>query len=190
KVGRRTRRDRGKRMDQRPLGQRGVEGRINDGVKRIGFALPALHSPAFTRNFHRQPVKIGAKRDLAGQTAGRGHARGQIEHVFLVGAGGFEARKPVGRNEHMTRRTGHLPLAGALKRHARRLRHFKQALTGAGLRLDTLPPCCDELHLDHYVSTPIRLWRSPAIGHRLLHRFASRPRQTLRFAYSARNQGG
>jgi len=78
------------------------------------------------------PVQCLIHHDLARKAAGAAGAGGEVEHVFLVVAGGGELVEPLLGDDDVARGAGHLAFAGAFERHAPGLGEFEQALAGGG----------------------------------------------------------
>ena len=85
------------------------------------------------------PSSASVEPDLAGQPLA-GDVGGEVEHVLLVLAGAGQPGEPLGIDDHMAGRAGHLALAGAFERHAGGLRDVEQARArlGASTSCDAL----------------------------------------------------
>ena len=111
--------------------------------------LPPLHIPTLSRNAHFEAIEVIAQDNLAGQAAGARDSGGEVEHVLLVIARGFELGEPVGGNDYVAGGAGHLAFAGAFERHSGGLTKFEQPRASFGLRLHTFTPGGNEDDLDH-----------------------------------------
>ncbi len=100
-------------------GEAEPSGRCVPAQRRGSGRLVALRVAAFARDTDHQPLECLAQHDLAREAAGAFDRGGEVEHVLLVFARGGELREPVGIDDDMAGRAGHLALAGPFERHVR-----------------------------------------------------------------------
>ena len=107
-------------------------------------ASKPLRVPALRRYLDFHPVELVRQQNLARKTAGRGDICGEVEHIFLFLAGGWQFGEPFTPDHHMAGGARHLPFASAFQRHPGALRYLEQHSAGFGRSFDPLVVACDE----------------------------------------------
>src|SRR5665213_4088167 len=115
-----------------------------------GAAMSGIHHIAGRgRQLHRQPVELFRHHDLTAETRGPGQPEGEVEHVFLIFAGGIEPLVPFRLEDDVTGRAGERALARALDIDAVLVRDLQNREAQRGIDLAARAIALDEDHFRH-----------------------------------------